>query len=401
MPRNSELENSAILTTARTRVTAVTGIRTMIRAGLGSQGADHGKRAASRQAHVLRSLLPSGGARCHTRRRDDAGACRARDLREDGATNGRYLVRKDGSDTHAEDTFLIEVQADSFRDTLATQGGRATTERRSRKCKHCLRRRYRLRHRSPSVLFERIIRYRHQPRRPRPRLLRRLRHDRRRRPQDGPPLDHGRAGRALPHPHHSAPEEGHRRRRSRAVSPRRRLEGRRRLPLLPLAPSLLEKDEWGNWVISKRVQRRHAGRGVCKLKGFTYAPERDALLAARPLDRDATSSTSPRRRLTHDAVRATSAKKSATNAYAAGLLHGVPRASADAFPNLTVKKIPKAVLHKCEWGQDDYSLKIENLPTADRRAGSRDCRRAARHRPKAQGAAADCRLFVRLTRRAQ
>jgi adenine-specific DNA-methyltransferase len=27
-----------------------------------------------------------------------------------------------------------------------------------------------------------------------------------------------------------------------------------------------------------------------------------------------------------------------------------------------VKKIPKAVLHKCEWGHDDYSLKVENLP---------------------------------------
>ncbi len=33
------------------------------------------------------------------------------------------------------------------------------------------------------------------------------------------------------------------------------------------------------------------------------------------------------------------------------------------FPNLTVKKIPKAVLDKCEWGKDDYSLEIKNLPT--------------------------------------
>jgi hypothetical protein len=26
------------------------------------------------------------------------------------------------------------------------------------------------------------------------------------------------------------------------------------------------------------------------------------------------------------------------------------------------KKIPKAVLAKCEWGHDDYSLEIQNLP---------------------------------------
>ncbi|MGC8553017.1 MAG: hypothetical protein ACP5O7_09155, partial [Phycisphaerae bacterium] len=32
------------------------------------------------------------------------------------------------------------------------------------------------------------------------------------------------------------------------------------------------------------------------------------------------------------------------------------------FPNLTIKKIPKAVLAKCEWGHDDYSLEIQNLP---------------------------------------
>jgi len=26
--------------------------------------------------------------------------------------------------------------------------------------------------------------------------------------------------------------------------------------------------------------------------------------------------------------------------------------------NLTVKKIPKQVLSRCEWGHDDYSLKV-------------------------------------------
>jgi adenine-specific DNA-methyltransferase len=40
------------------------------------------------------------------------------------------------------------------------------------------------------------------------------------------------------------------------------------------------------------------------------------------------------------------------------------RANADAFPNLTIRKIPQAVLRKCEWGKDDYSLNIANLPAA-------------------------------------
>ncbi len=40
------------------------------------------------------------------------------------------------------------------------------------------------------------------------------------------------------------------------------------------------------------------------------------------------------------------------------------KADPKQFPNLTIKKIPKAVLKKCEWGHDDYSLEIKNLPDA-------------------------------------
>lgn len=40
------------------------------------------------------------------------------------------------------------------------------------------------------------------------------------------------------------------------------------------------------------------------------------------------------------------------------------RGNAEGFTNLTVKKIPKQVLSRCEWGHDDYSLKVENLPQA-------------------------------------
>jgi adenine-specific DNA-methyltransferase len=40
------------------------------------------------------------------------------------------------------------------------------------------------------------------------------------------------------------------------------------------------------------------------------------------------------------------------------------RSRSGSFPNLTIKKIPNTVLAKCEWGQDDYSLQIENLPLA-------------------------------------
>jgi len=45
--------------------------------------------------------------------------------------------------------------------------------------------------------------------------------------------------------------------------------------------------------------------------------------------------------------------------------HGVTAAKAsERWPNLTLKKIPKMVLSRCEWGHDDYSLNVANLPMA-------------------------------------
>jgi adenine-specific DNA-methyltransferase len=37
-------------------------------------------------------------------------------------------------------------------------------------------------------------------------------------------------------------------------------------------------------------------------------------------------------------------------------------AKGESLPNLTLRKIPGAVLDRCEWGKDDYSLKISALP---------------------------------------
>jgi adenine-specific DNA-methyltransferase len=39
-----------------------------------------------------------------------------------------------------------------------------------------------------------------------------------------------------------------------------------------LAPSLLEKDNWGNWVINKTYNPAMLAEALCKLEGFTYAP---------------------------------------------------------------------------------------------------------------------------------
>ena len=35
------------------------------------------------------------------------------------------------------------------------------------------------------------------------------------------------------------------------------------------------------------------------------------------------------------------------------------------FPNITIKKIPQLLLDRCEFGKDDYSLNIVNIPQED------------------------------------
>ena len=37
------------------------------------------------------------------------------------------------------------------------------------------------------------------------------------------------------------------------------------------------------------------------------------------------------------------------------------RRTPKSLPNITIKKIPQAVLDRCEWGRDDYSLDVSAL----------------------------------------
>lgn len=128
-----------------------------------------------------------------------------------------------------------------------------------------------------------------------------------------------------------------------------------------LAPSLLEKDKWGNWVISKDFNAAMLAEAACKLEGFTYAPS-DALYwqHGHSTERDFIYVTT--QNLTADQLNALSEGVGSERTLL--VLCSAFRGKADRWPNLTVKKIPKQVLYRCEWGHDDYSLKVENLPEA-------------------------------------
>lgn len=128
-----------------------------------------------------------------------------------------------------------------------------------------------------------------------------------------------------------------------------------------LAPSLIETDRFGMSIISKEYNAAMLAEAMCKHLGFTYAPsDIDYWNHGYSTETDFIYVTT--QSLTHDTLRKISADvgKGRTllvccKAYSGG----------ENLDNLTIHKIPSIVLDKCEWGRDDYSLNVANLPMAE------------------------------------
>jgi adenine-specific DNA-methyltransferase len=125
-----------------------------------------------------------------------------------------------------------------------------------------------------------------------------------------------------------------------------------------LAPSLLEKDRWDNWVISKDYKAEMLAEALCKLEGFTYAPS-DTLYWQHGHSSEQDFIYVTTQTLTREMLESLSDEVGGDRTLL--VLCKAFRGKA-TFENLTVKKIPKAVMTKCEWGKDDYSLAIRDLP---------------------------------------
>ncbi|MDZ7617373.1 MAG: site-specific DNA-methyltransferase, partial [Patescibacteria group bacterium] len=126
-----------------------------------------------------------------------------------------------------------------------------------------------------------------------------------------------------------------------------------------LAPSLIVEDEWGNPVINPAFNAAMLAEAMCKLEGFAFDPNAEVYWQqGRSSEADfiyVTTQTMTKEMLAKlsDEVGPNRSLLICCSAF---------RCKVDQFENLTVKKIPKAVLKKCEWGHDDYSLEIKNLP---------------------------------------
>jgi adenine-specific DNA-methyltransferase len=134
-----------------------------------------------------------------------------------------------------------------------------------------------------------------------------------------------------------------------------------------VAPSLIVDDRWGNPVVNPAYDAAQLAEALCKLEGFTYAPSETLWWQhGESSERDFICVTT--QNLSADQLMALSEEVGAERSLlvCCAAFHGVTAAKAvERWPNLTLKKIPKMVLTRCEWGHDDYSLNVANLPLAE------------------------------------
>lgn len=126
-----------------------------------------------------------------------------------------------------------------------------------------------------------------------------------------------------------------------------------------LAPSLLEKDRWGNWVVNSEYNSGMLAAAICKLEGFTYLPS-DVHYWQHGQSTESDFIYVTTQTLNADQLQALSDDVGDEKSLL--VCCSAFKGDANRYPNLTLKKIPKMVLTKCEWGHDDYSLNVENLP---------------------------------------
>jgi adenine-specific DNA-methyltransferase len=134
-----------------------------------------------------------------------------------------------------------------------------------------------------------------------------------------------------------------------------------------LAPSLIVNDRWGNPVINPEYNGAQLAEALAKLEGFTYAPSETLWWQqGYSSERDFICVTT--QNLSADQLQALSDEVGSDQSLlvCCSAFRGVTAAqAAQRWPNLTLKKIPKMVLARCEWGHDDYSLNVANLPMAE------------------------------------
>lgn len=122
-----------------------------------------------------------------------------------------------------------------------------------------------------------------------------------------------------------------------------------------LAPSLLQKDDRGNWIINNEYNALQLAEAVCKHEKFKFYPHESVYWKqGYSSEKDFIFVTTQFLTSEHlDRIQEQMQKDETLLICAKAF-----RVKKEKYKNITLKKIPQMLLGRCEFGRDDYSLNI-------------------------------------------
>ncbi|MEL7568420.1 MAG: site-specific DNA-methyltransferase [Dehalobacterium sp.] len=126
-----------------------------------------------------------------------------------------------------------------------------------------------------------------------------------------------------------------------------------------LAPSLLKKDKFNNWIIDESYNSDMLAAAMAKQEGFKYQPDQNIYWKqGQSTEKDYIFTTTTFITVEyldriHEEMLPDESLLICCKAFQEACL--------DRYENITIKKIPSILLGRCEFGRDDYSLNIPGL----------------------------------------
>ena len=127
-----------------------------------------------------------------------------------------------------------------------------------------------------------------------------------------------------------------------------------------LAPSLIQKDKYGNDIINPTYNANMLAAAMAKQEGFSYQPHESTYWKqGNSTEKDYIFTTT--QFITVEMLDRL-AEEMQPNESLLVCCKGFSAACKARHSNITIKKIPQMLFGRCEFGKDDYSLNIVNLP---------------------------------------
>lgn len=137
-----------------------------------------------------------------------------------------------------------------------------------------------------------------------------------------------------------------------------------------LAPSLLKQDKFGNWVISQEYNADMLAAAMAKQEGFKYQPHESTYWKqGQSSEQDFIFTTT--QFLTVEALDSIKDEMQPGETLLI-CCKSFQKECKGKFGNITIKKIPLMLLGRCEYGKEDYSLNIINMPVDDSNEDAED-----------------------------